>query len=137
MLASDLRGRLALAGPKSQIRSAYNWFSSAADRQHPAPMMFPPLILTPMALRIGDYFTAVGRYEDAIEAYQRALRMFPNDMNALTGLKRAYEKAKLTAEVRHRRPTPPQRQIPRPAAPDTRSRFFPCTLMAPSNGASS
>jgi tetratricopeptide (TPR) repeat protein len=99
VLASDLRGRLALAGPKSQIRSAYNWFSSAADRQHPAPMLFPPMILTPMALRIGDYFTAVGRYEDAIEAYQRALRLFPNDMNALTGLKRAYEKAKLTAEA--------------------------------------
>jgi tetratricopeptide (TPR) repeat protein len=99
VLASDLRGRLALAGPKSQIRSAYNWFSSAADRQHPAPMMFPPMILTPMALRIGDYFTTVGRHEDAIEAYQRALNTFPNDMHALTGLKRAYENAKLPAKA--------------------------------------
>jgi len=99
ILASDLRGRIALAGPKSEIRSAYNWFSSAADRQRPAPMMLPPLILTPMALRIGDYFTAVNRYEDAIEAYQRALKTSPNDMYCLIGLKHAYDKANLSKEA--------------------------------------
>jgi len=99
ILTSDLRGRIALAGPKSEIRSAYNWFSSAADRQRPAPMMLPPLILTPMALRIGDYFTAVNRYEDAIEAYQRALQTSPNDMYCLTGLKHAYDKANLPNEA--------------------------------------
>ena len=96
VLASDLRGRLAMAGPKSEIGSAYNWFSSAADRQHPAPMMFPPMILTPMSLRIGDYYLAVDRPADAVESYQRALMFFPNDMNALTGLKRAFEQAKQT-----------------------------------------
>lgn len=35
------------------------------------------------------------------------------------------KKAKLTAEVRHRRPAPPRRQGPRPAAPYTWSRFLP------------
>ena len=99
VLASDLRGRVALAGPKSEIGSAYNWFSSATDRQHPAPMMFPPMLLTPMAIHIGDYFLAVGRTTDAEEAYQRALAVFPNDMNALTGLKRTYEQAKLPAKA--------------------------------------
>ncbi len=95
VLASDLRGRLALAGPKASIGSAFNWFSSAADRQHPAPMMLPPMLLTPMALRIGDYYLAVEKPPEAVEAYQRALADFPNDMNALSGLKRAYEQAKL------------------------------------------
>ncbi|MEO8613814.1 MAG: tetratricopeptide repeat protein, partial [Luteolibacter sp.] len=99
VLASDLRGRLALAGPKAEIRSAYNWFSSATDRQHPAPMMFPPMLLTPMAIRIGDYYLAVGKANDAVEAYQRALTAFPNDMNALTGLKRAYEQGKIPAKA--------------------------------------
>ena len=96
VLASDIRGRLALAGPKADIGSAYNWFASAADRQHPAPMLFPPMILTPMSIHIGDYFLKVDRTEDAIEAYERALTSFPNDMNALAGLKKAYEQAKIT-----------------------------------------
>ncbi len=95
VLASDLRGRLALAGPKASIGSAYNWFSSAADRQHPAPMMLPPMLLTPMAIRIGDYYLAVEKPTEAVEGYQRALADFPNDMNALSGLKRAYEQGKL------------------------------------------
>ena len=99
VLASDLRGSLALAGPKDRMGPAYNWFASAADRQHPAPMMFPPMILTPMANRLGDYYLAAKQPNDAIEAYQRALAAFPNDMNALLGLKTSYEKAKLPAEA--------------------------------------
>jgi tetratricopeptide (TPR) repeat protein len=95
VLASDLRGRLALAGPKDRMRTAYNWFASASDRQRPAPMMFPPMNLTPMPIRLGEYYMAVERPKDAIEAYNRALAGFPNDMSALVGLKAAYEAAKL------------------------------------------
>lgn len=99
VLASDLRGQLTLAGPKDRIGTAYNWFASAADRQHTAPMMFPPMILTPMAIRLGEYHLANGQPTEAIESYQRALTAFPNDMNALVGLKAAYEKAKLPKEA--------------------------------------
>ncbi len=95
VLASDIRGRIALAGPKSEIRSAYNWFSSAADRQRPSPALFPPLILTPMPLRVGDYFMAVNRPADAIEAYLRALALFPNDMDSLIAIKSAYQLSNL------------------------------------------
>lgn len=95
VLASDIRGRIALAGTKSEIGSAYNWFSSAADRQRPSPALFPPLILTPMPLRLGDYFIMANRPEDAIEAYQRALALFPNDMETLIALKKAYQICKL------------------------------------------
>lgn len=95
ILAGDLRGRLALAGPKERIGTAYNWFAAAAERQHPTPMMFPPMILTPMASHLGEYYLAVGQPKEAIESYQRALTDFPNDMNALLGLKAAFDQAKL------------------------------------------
>ena len=99
VLASDLRGRLALAGPEDRIGTAYNWFASAADRQRPSPMMFPPMLLTPMSIRLGEYYLAVGQPAEAIESYQRALGIFPNDMHALLGLKKSYDDAKLPTEA--------------------------------------
>ena len=93
VLASDIRGRLAMAGPAANRETAYNWFSSAADRQHPAPMLLPPTILTPMAARLGDFYLATGKPAEAAEAFQRALVAFPNDMNSLIGLKKAHTAA--------------------------------------------
>lgn len=93
VLASDLRGRLTLAGPASTRDTAFNWFSSATDRQRPATMMMPPLVLTPMASRLGDYYLQKEQPKEAIEAYQRALTTFPNEAKSLAGLKRAYEAA--------------------------------------------
>ena len=99
VLASDLRGSLTMAGPKDRIGTAYNWFASAADRQRPASLLFPPMILTPMANHLGEYYLATGNPKQAVEAYQRALTEFPNDMNALLGLKTACEKAKLPEDA--------------------------------------
>ena len=58
VLAAELKGRLALAGPPAGHGSAFNWFRAAADRQRPASMLNAPPILTPMAMRLGDYFIA-------------------------------------------------------------------------------
>ncbi len=99
VIASELRGRLTLAGPKDRRGTAYNWLASAEDRQRPASMLFPPLILSPMAGRLGDYYLAMAQPLDAIEAYQRALIAFPNDMQTLVGLKAACEQAKLADEA--------------------------------------
>lgn len=99
VLASELQGDLAMAGPKERVGIAYNWFASATDRQRPASMMYPPMILTPMAIHLGEYYLSVGKAPEAIEAYQRALAEFPNDMNALVGLKTAFEKADRPADV--------------------------------------
>lgn len=99
ILASDLRGQLTLAGPKERIGTAYNWFSAAVDRQHPTPMMFPPMILSPMASRLGDYYLAMNQPAEAIQSYQKALAAFPNDMSTLLGLKNAYDRAKLAKEA--------------------------------------
>lgn len=93
VLASDIRGRLAMAGPEDQRETAYNWFASATDRQHPSPLLLPPMILTPMASRLGEFQLAQKRPPEAIEAFQRALASFPNDMNSLVGLQKAYQAA--------------------------------------------
>ena len=94
ILVSETRGCLAMAGPKEKQGAAYNWFSAAEDRQHPASLLLPPLILTPMAARLGEYHLANNNPEEAITAYQRALTACPNDMLSLLGLKRAYLAAK-------------------------------------------
>ena len=91
--ACELRGRLALAGPKAGYGSAYNWFRSAVDRQARSTQLLPPAILSPMALRLGEYQLAVGKPAEAIEAYREALSDFPNDMTSLKGLADACDKA--------------------------------------------
>jgi len=91
VLASDVRGRLAMAGPLDKREPAYNWFASAMDRQQPSPLLLPPLILTPMASRLGNFYLATKKPAEAIEFFQRALESFPNDNQSLVGLKSAFE----------------------------------------------
>jgi tetratricopeptide (TPR) repeat protein len=93
VLASAIRGRVAMTGPEETRETAYNWFASAIDRQRPAPMLYPPLVLTPMAYHLGEFFRTTDRPTQAIEAYQQALESFPNDINSLIGLKNAFQAA--------------------------------------------
>ncbi|RPJ33945.1 MAG: tetratricopeptide repeat protein [Verrucomicrobiaceae bacterium] len=99
VLASELRGQVAMAGPAAGRETAYNWFSAAADRQHPATLLLPPSILTPMATRLGEFHLKAKRPAEAVEAYQRALAAFPNDTGVLSGLKTALEAAGKTTEA--------------------------------------
>lgn len=99
VLASDLHGKLTMAGPVDKRDLAYNWFASATDRQLPATMLNPPMLLTPMASHLGGFYLATKKPDEAIEAYQRALELFPNDMNSLTGLKAAFEAAGKTQDA--------------------------------------
>lgn len=97
--ASELLGRMALAGPKAGHGSAYNWFRSAVDRQARSTQLLPPSILTPMELRLGNYYLALNKPTDAIAAYREGLARFPNDMYSLRGLLAACEKAGLTNDA--------------------------------------
>jgi len=99
VLASEIRGRLAMSGPADRRDTAYNWFASATDRQHPAALLLPPMVLTPMAARLGEFYLGKQRPAEAIEACQRALAAFPNDMVALEGLKRAFDAAGKSTEA--------------------------------------
>ena len=94
MLASEIHGRLALAGPVNLRGTAYNWLRSAADHQQPAALLYPPVVLTPMLARLGDYHLTENKPDAAIEAFADALVAFPNDIEALQGQQRAYEAAK-------------------------------------------
>jgi tetratricopeptide (TPR) repeat protein len=79
MITANARGQLALAGPEENRNIAYNWFSAAADRQTPSPLMKAPLVFTPMAGQIGEYYLTINQTPDAIEAFERALKSFPKD----------------------------------------------------------
>ena len=89
VLAAELRGRLALAGPREGYGSAFNWFRAAADRQVPSTMLNPPPLLTPMAARLGDYYFALNMPVKALKAYKEALDKFPNDQETLKQVKEA------------------------------------------------
>ncbi|MES2982193.1 MAG: hypothetical protein V4727_07760 [Verrucomicrobiota bacterium] len=88
MLTANLRGHLALAGPKESQGSAFNWFRAAADRQRTSTLMHPPLILSPMANDLGDYFLSLQQPEKALEAYQEAITKFPNQASTLERIKK-------------------------------------------------
>ncbi len=90
VLAAELRGRLALAGPATGHGSAFNWFRAAADRQVPSTMLAAPPLLTPMAIRLGDFFLTQSEPAKATEAYLEALAAFPNDVETLRRLEKAY-----------------------------------------------
>jgi len=85
--AAALRGDIAMAGPKADRGSAYNWYLAAVDRQHPAAMLMPPAVLEPMRAKVGDYLRSAGRADKAAEVYQEALRDWPGNRRALDGLK--------------------------------------------------
>jgi tetratricopeptide (TPR) repeat protein len=93
ILAAELRGRLALAGPKEGHGSAFNWFRAATDRQRATTMLSPPPILTPMATRLGDYFLTAKKPARALEAYKEALEKFPEDQETLNQVEKAKEMA--------------------------------------------
>jgi len=93
VLVGELRGDIALAGSEPLRASAFNWFSSAADRQGPASLLMPPAVLSPMAARLGDHHLTAGDSAGAIDAYQRALALFANHIDVLTSLQRAYDMA--------------------------------------------
>lgn len=94
VLAAEVRGDIALAADQDTIRaSAFNWFSAAADRQSPASLQMPPAVLTPMAGRLGDFLMAEEKTAEAIDAYRRALALFPADPGLLAALEKALQKA--------------------------------------------
>ena len=87
----ELAGLIALDGKDGSRAIALNWFMSARDKQGIPSLMMPPLVLSPMENRLGEYYLRVGQNADAYEAYQEALRRYPNNMASLLGLKRALE----------------------------------------------
>jgi len=85
----ELAGLIAAAGDAGLRSTALNHFMSARDKQGVPSLMMPPLVLSPMENRIGDYYYSVGRHADAYEAYYQGLQRYPHNMASLTGVQRS------------------------------------------------
>jgi tetratricopeptide (TPR) repeat protein len=91
--ASELRGAMAMAGPKDGIGSAFNWYRAALDRQTPPSMLMPPTVLLPMEARLGEYYLAKGDAKAAVDILVEAQGKHTNDIEILTRLQKALTKA--------------------------------------------
>jgi tetratricopeptide (TPR) repeat protein len=109
MITANARGQLALAGPEENRNIAYNWFSAAADRQTPSPLMKAPLVFTPMAGQIGEYYLTINQTPDAIEAFERALKSFPKDTRLVERLASARASKNKAAKPANDRGEAPKR----------------------------
>ncbi|MCW1924235.1 hypothetical protein OKA05_16835 [Luteolibacter arcticus] len=93
IIASEMRGAMAMAGPKDGIASAFNWYRAALDRQTPPTMLMPPITLLPMEARLGEYFMARGETKPAIDILVEAQGKYTHDVEILSRLQKAMEKA--------------------------------------------
>ena len=84
---TELAGLIALADDTSASPMALNHFMSARDKQGVPSLMMPPLVLSPMENRVGDYYHSIGRHADAYEAYYQGLVRYPHNMASLQGVK--------------------------------------------------
>ncbi|MGB2010442.1 MAG: hypothetical protein ACPHYF_02855 [Akkermansiaceae bacterium] len=84
---TELAGLIALADDTSASPMALNHFMSARDKQGVPSLMMPPLVLSPMENRVGDYYHSIGRHADAYEAYYQGLVRYPHNMASLQGVR--------------------------------------------------
>jgi hypothetical protein len=87
--ASELRGLMAMAGPKEGRGSAFNWFRAALDRQSPPSMLMPPSVLLPMQARLADFHMAKGDAQGAIDILIEGQTRHTHDVEILSRLQRA------------------------------------------------
>lgn len=97
--AGELRGEMAMKGPKDGIGSAFNWYRAALDRQSPPSMLMPPTVLLPMQARLAEYYLAKDQPDAAVDILMQAQGRYTNDVEILTRLQAAHKKAGRTKEA--------------------------------------
>ena len=97
--ACELRGLMAMAGPKEGLGSAFNWYRAALDRQTPPSLLMPPALLLPMSVRLAEYHLARGEAELAIAVLNEAQARHPRDSELLIRLQKALAEAGRDAEA--------------------------------------
>lgn len=85
----ELAGLIAAASDEGARSTALNHFMSARDKQGVPSLMMPPLVLTAMENRIGDYYFTTGRHANAYEAYYQGLERYPHNMASLVGIQQS------------------------------------------------
>ena len=93
--AAEARGLVALerATSKPQRQIARSWLKTAIDKQQRPELLMPPVVLSPMELRLAEYYVAAGENSNAVESYQSAIRRRPNDLQSLLGYRESLGKA--------------------------------------------
>lgn len=92
--AAEARGLVALATATtpSESQIARSWFKTAAENQQRPSLLMPPVVVSPMEIRIAEFYTRVGDDGRAATSYQQALQRRPNDLVALHGYRAALQK---------------------------------------------
>ncbi len=87
----ELAGLVAMHGAQDMRMTASNWFRSARDKQGLASMMMPPLVMTAMENRLAEYYLAIGKHQEALDAYTAGEKRYPNNVASMLGIKRCLE----------------------------------------------
>ncbi len=83
----ELAGIIKMNFSRAERVAAAGSFYSAIDLQYIPKLMMPPLVVTPMQNRLGEYYLYMGKNEDAYEAFIEGHKHYPNNMNSLMGMK--------------------------------------------------
>lgn len=77
------KGDIAMAKTDGVTDVAYNWYSSAAEKQSPASRLMPPHFLKPMQRELGLYFVSKKDLDSAKDMYEEGLAAWPRDISLL------------------------------------------------------
>ncbi len=85
----ELTGMIRMHGERALRVGAIGSFYSARDLQTVPTLMMPPMVLTPMQNRIGEYYLHMEKNDEAYHAFTQGHQYFPNNMGSLLGMKRS------------------------------------------------
>jgi tetratricopeptide (TPR) repeat protein len=77
------KGDIAMAKTDGVNDVAFNWYSSAAEKQSPASRLMPPHFLKPMQRELGLYFVSKKDFASAKQMYEEGLAAWPRDISLL------------------------------------------------------
>ena len=85
--AAEVRGLIALAraATDSQRQIARSWLKTAVEKQRRPSLLMPPVVVSPMEVRLGEFHAGARNFNQAAESYQAAIRRRPNDLASLVG----------------------------------------------------
>lgn len=87
----ELAGLIAMRGPKNTQIVAIGRFLAARDKQHIPSMMMPPITLSPMENRMGEYYLGAGKVKEALDAYTAGVQRYVENAASMKGMDRCRE----------------------------------------------
>jgi len=85
----ELAGLIRMNASVATRVAAAGSYYSARDLQYVPTLMFPPMVITPMENKLGEYYLHMGKNADAYDAFTQGHEEFPNNMGSLTGMQRS------------------------------------------------